>query len=291
MTIAPEMREVIEGGEFNFNSLDAADGLYTAEYAEKLKKLSRVKWDGEPKEVPPILLGLPPDSEVIFDGGLRRVDSVIYQFKEQIKRQENGRFELREVAAILANASQSAAGLNANTSAVVDRMKKAFEKGKLRFYDSNGWLIEPEDQKEDFSMYLGWYGDFTTPEAVNAWLESTGSPLRFPGSEPQPAPVVAVGAPCDVGPGSTGSGWSLKPTSQIDRAPGYRWPLYQVLQDAHKAGKLCPKARDVLEIWRLNPPPDVQVMPDGVKYNNGLGDLKEANLKAIQQAIKGLLKL
>lgn len=85
-----------------------------------------------------------------------------------------------------------------------------------------------------------------------------------------------------------GPGWKLK--TSIERAPGYRWPLYQVLKAAHMAGQPCPKARDVLTTWTVRPPPDVQVMPDGVKYNDGLGNPKEANLKAIQQAIKGLLK-
>lgn len=82
--------------------------------------------------------------------------------------------------------------------------------------------------------------------------------------------------------------WSLK--TSIVRAPGYRWALYQVLKAAHIDGQPCPKPRDVLNIWTLKPPPDVQVMSDGVKYNDGLGNPKEANLKAIGQAIKNLMQ-
>lgn len=104
----------------------------------------------------------------------------------------------------------------------------------------------------------------------------------------QAVPVAAGSASGGVKPAEGGPGWSLK--SSLERAPGYRWPLYQVLKAAHIAGQPRPKARDVLNIWELKPPPDVQVMPDGVKYNDGLGNPKEANLKAIQQAIKGLLK-
>ena len=85
-----------------------------------------------------------------------------------------------------------------------------------------------------------------------------------------------------------GPGW--RPKTSIERAPGYRWPLFQVLKAAYIAGQPCPKARDVLNTWELNPPSDVQVMSDGVKYNDSLGNPKEANLKAIQQAIKGLLE-
>lgn len=80
-----------------------------------------------------------------------------------------------------------------------------------------------------------------------------------------------------------------KPKLSIERAPGYRWPLYQLLKTAHAAGGSCPKPREVLEIWKFNPPLDIEVMTDGVKYNDGLGNQREANLKAIGQAIKGLL--
>lgn len=118
-----------------------------------------------------------------------------------------------------------------------------------------------------------------------------GGDINLVAQRPRPSPadvaVVAAGAPDGVETDSTVPGWCLK---TIERAPGYRWPLYQVLQDAHKAGKPCPKARDVLEVWRLDPPAELEVMSDGVKYNNGVGKQKEANLKAIQQAIKGLVK-
>lgn len=112
--------------------------------------------------------------------------------------------------------------------------------------------------------------------------------LGFPVVPTQAAPVVTAGAPGGVVPAKAGPGWSLK--ASIVRAPGYRWPLYQTLKAAHVAGQPCPKARDVLDAWAKKPPLDVQVMSDGVKYNDGLGNPKEANLKAIQQAIKGLLK-
>ena len=103
----------------------------------------------------------------------------------------------------------------------------------------------------------------------------------------KPAPVVAVSASGGVKPAAVPT-WSLKTSMQ--RAPGYRWPLYQFLKAAQAAGMSCPKARDVLEGWKLNTPPELQVMTDGVKYSDGVGNTKEANLKAIQQAIKGLLQ-
>lgn len=87
---------------------------------------------------------------------------------------------------------------------------------------------------------------------------------------------------------TTAPAWSLITTLQ--RAPGYRWPLYQALKEALTAGRPCPKAREVLEAWKQNTPPELEVMTDGVKYSDSKGNTKEADLKAIQQAIKGLIK-
>lgn len=81
--------------------------------------------------------------------------------------------------------------------------------------------------------------------------------------------------------------WRPKPS--IQRAPGYRWPLYQFLKRAHIAGTAQPKARDFLDDLSKHPNPDLQAMPDGLKYSDGLGNTKEANLRAIQAAIAGLV--
>ena len=123
-----------------------------------------------------------------------------------------------------------------------------------------------------------------TGNAVHALADAyTEAPAQTAAT---PAPVLAVGASGGVMPAAAPT-WSLK--TSIQRAPGYRWPLYQTLKAAYIAGLPCPKARDVLDTWTLKPPPDLQVMPDGVKYNDHLGNQKEANLKAIGQAIKYLL--
>lgn len=82
--------------------------------------------------------------------------------------------------------------------------------------------------------------------------------------------------------------WRLK--TSILRYPGYRLDLFHFIKAAYQAGQPLPKARDVLEAWKQNPPPDVQVMPDGLKYDDKSGNPKEANIRAIQQAIQGLLE-
>lgn len=81
-----------------------------------------------------------------------------------------------------------------------------------------------------------------------------------------------------------------QPKDSLQRAPGYRWPLYQLLLAAHRAGEPCPNPRQVLEAWTLKPHPDLQIMSDSLKYSDGKGNTREANLKAIGQAIKNLQK-
>lgn len=132
-------------------------------------------------------------------------------------------------------------------------------------------------------------------EGFAAWLDNRNDSLNMATvahpktehakSQETPAPVGVDGD--GLAPLATAPAWSL--ISSLSRAPGYRWPLYQFLKAAHAAGEPCPKARDVLEGWKLNTPPELEVMTDGVKFNDGLGNPKEADLKAIQQAIKNLL--
>ena len=117
------------------------------------------------------------------------------------------------------------------------------------------------------------------------WSHTVAAWLPFLELPPTALPLVDLGALVEPAPAQPG--WSIK--TSIERAPGYRSELIQVLKAAHIAGKPCPKARDVLDTWKANPPIDLQVMPEGVKYNDGLGNLKEADLKAIGQAIKNLM--
>lgn len=81
--------------------------------------------------------------------------------------------------------------------------------------------------------------------------------------------------------------WSLK---KPKRYPGYRKPLNDLLKLTHASGQSCPTARDVLDAWRQKPPPEVcEVMADGLKYYDGPGNVRAATLKAITQAINGLV--
>ncbi len=124
-------------------------------------------------------------------------------------------------------------------------------------------------------------------DELQRWIDVVGitSAYRYPGQSNKfpPSPVEA-----GVQQKAPVAAWNLV---RPKRLPGYRKSLFDFLRAAQMAGKSCPSARDVLDAWKTNPPFDVQVMADSIKYNNGMGTLKEANLKAIQQAIKALLRV
>lgn len=90
---------------------------------------------------------------------------------------------------------------------------------------------------------------------------------------------------------TTAPAWSL--ITSLTRTPGYRWPLYQFLKNAHAAGQPCPTAQDVLDAWKLKPLPGMSVIRVGryekLEYQLEHGGKKNADLKAVQAAIKGLI--
>jgi len=226
--------------------------------------------------IPLELLTLPADACIRYVyniGGIRgegrtRAGEYLQELASIIKRQAEGFFTIDEAAQILAESS----GGDVKTRKA--KLWRAIKEGRLDVLDT--------DDRERV-LDLNHVRDFIHLLRAS---DIVAAGFIFP-IQLQAVPVVAKSASDEVEFGKAGPEWSLK---TIKRAPGYRWPLYLVLKDAHIAKKPCPTARAVLEIWTLNPPPDVQVMPDGVKYNDGLGNPKEANLKAIQQAIKNLKK-
>jgi hypothetical protein len=124
--------------------------------------------------------------------------------------------------------------------------------------------------------------------ALKSWMEARGIPTAFGQREPSattdPAPAKTQVADEPTLIGTTA--WTL---IRPQRFPGYRKPLYDLLKAASIAGSPCPKAHDVLDTWKLAKPHEIfQIMSSGVKYYDNKGALKVADLKAIQQTIKGL---
>ena len=77
--------------------------------------------------------------------------------------------------------------------------------------------------------------------------------------------------------------WSL---TKPKRFTGYTEPIYRLLAAAHRDGKTCPTARDVLEAWRTKKPSEIaQVLADGFDFYDANGNTKAANLAAIRKVI------
>jgi hypothetical protein len=78
--------------------------------------------------------------------------------------------------------------------------------------------------------------------------------------------------------------WSL--IKDLERLPGYRWPLYCFCQRAHDSGKSRPKPLEVLFEWREKLPPEiVRVNADTIDYYDADGNEQTASLEAIRKAI------
>jgi hypothetical protein len=93
------------------------------------------------------------------------------------------------------------------------------------------------------------------PPKVRSQAEPQGYPKvldKLPISGASMVTPVSQAGTVEAAPTKYAQVWSLK--TSIARAPGYRWPLYQILKAAHIAGQPCPKARNVLDAWAVNPP-------------------------------------
>ena len=133
---------------------------------------------------------------------------------------------------------------------------------------------------QDFSGWLAAHGEAPSP-LVCEWFEHEG----VANPAPAPAPTQTAAAPTPVADSaSNGPGWSL---TKPKRNRGYAAPLYQLLTAAHRDGKPCPTARDVLEAWRTKKPYEIdKVLPDGFDYYDANGNTKTATLEAIRKAIR-----
>ncbi len=129
---------------------------------------------------------------------------------------------------------------------------------------------------------------------LQRWVEANGvvPPYRFDGVKadtnvPASAAILATAPVVPTGV-IGGVNWTLK---KPQRFPGYTKPLYDLLKAAHITGQPRPKARDVLDKWKENPPPDVaEVTDNGLKYYDAKGNTKPADLGAIRKAIGRMVR-
>ena len=115
---------------------------------------------------------------------------------------EMQRFTLHEAAEILSNSICDEWGGRMPSEKMWAEMKDAFLTGALTFYDEYKQPLDLAKLRRmndprtvlyapDYNL-LGRYGETTTPEAINQWLASMGSPHRFPEPAETPAPPVAA---------------------------------------------------------------------------------------------------
>lgn len=115
---------------------------------------------------------------------------------------------------------------------------------------------------------------------IDGYMDVTTPPATLLADTTLPEPKIAhVGI--DVG-------WSIK---RPQRFQGYGNPLFKLLTAAHVAGKSIPTARDVIDAWAVQKPPEViESSGDGIKYYDAKGNTKPADLDAIRQAIKRMIE-
>lgn len=130
---------------------------------------------------------------------------------------------------------------------------------------------------------------------LKAWEDIQRAPMRAQ----MPIPTKYEGGPnpahANVAKSATYGAEEIK-QAWILKAPkryqGYGKPLHDVLKAAHIAGRPRPSARDVLDAFKqLQPPEVIEVMADGMKYYDGDGNSKAADLGAIRKAIDRLAQL
>ncbi len=127
--------------------------------------------------------------------------------------------------------------------------------------------------------------DYVFSKDMNAWLDLIDAPFayRLPEAEPEQEPQAVVHAPQVAHSASDALEWTVRKPLRYN---GYTAPLHRLLAAAHREGKACPSARDVVNAWRDNAPLEIaKVLPDGFDYYDANGNTKTADLEAIRKAI------
>lgn len=143
--------------------------------------------EAQPRQVPPELLKLPPDALVRWQDPTWRDSSGAGQcsagelrstIEERMARQAKGLYTVREAAEVLA---EHRAGTEPKEWA--DAMRKAGAEQLPIRNPSTRLPVEPDATSRDFL-------DVVRGEDVDAWLQRTGTAIRFPGGDKPDGPTV-----------------------------------------------------------------------------------------------------
>lgn len=205
--------------------------------------------------------------------GITAAGEFLKVIRATISRQAAGFFTIDEASQILSDATGSA------VKTQLEKLRRAIDGKTLH-------ALDQDDKMPVLNTVRNFLNVLRASDMIAAGF-------MFP-IQPQAALLVAesvVAASDGPAPLTTAPAWSL--ITPPERMPGYRWPLYQFLSEAHDAGKPCPKAQEVLDAWKLNPPSGVAVIKKGridlLEFELFYGGKKTADLRAIQASIKALL--
>lgn len=87
---------------------------------------------------------------------------------EKLERQRSGRFEFMEIPEILSDISGD------DFHYIHIQLQKAFDKGDIIFFREGGSPVDPAD----YNMWPA-YGEYTTPDEINKWLNKWGAAYSF----------------------------------------------------------------------------------------------------------------
>ena len=176
--IHPEIFKLIESSVFRPSMLDLAeqgddpDYFATQIWVDRIKAALANGVFSIPqgiKSMPKGLSDVADDTEVVakyesFDC-LMTASVVRTLIENDVSRQRSGKFHMDEVVATLGGGDF-----------LYREAYKAFANGALQFFRVDDFPVDPSDR--DLPLV---YGEYTTPDAVNLWLERWGTPRRWPG--------------------------------------------------------------------------------------------------------------
>ena len=146
---------------------------------------------------------------------------------------------------------------------LTDDLLKAVESGALAAIDARSWRARTPWTRPMAEAGFLLQGVFLQAAQVDDLMSQRGAGLAPLAGGPAPAP------------------------REPSKDDGLTVPVYLAVKAAHNAGRRRPTARELLNLWRHDKPPEVfEVMPGEVKFWDSRGDLKTVNIEALQGRIK-----
>lgn len=129
--------------------------------------------------------------------------------------------------------------------------------------------------RSDIAMSVGVQpGSYGNPHS-GGWAPSDAKQLPIAAAAPA-LPAVAVE--------TTVANWAIEKPERDDGLAGV---LYAALARSRARGEAIPTARDLLALWRIDPPrPIVEVLAAELKFENGEGDYEVVGLRALTARIR-----